>query len=811
MRAASPPRASRTSAAAGAHRLCATAAALAFGFVVEADFGQAAHAASAAAPDTVPATTVAAPTGDASSETLVLEIIVNGTSQGEPSTFERRGEALFASTETLNQAGIRTEGVKPGADGLIALDAIPDLHYRYDPQKQQVVIDVALHQQIAQQLGYHVVAAPEATSGTGFVLNYDASYLHASGDGTSNQLALWSEQRLFSPLGVLDNTGTWIDGDGTDRYTRLDTNFSFSDAAKLFTLNVGDSISGSLPWTRAVRFGGIQIQRNFSLQPSLVTFPLPVIAGSAAVPSAVDLYINGLRQYSGNAAPGPFQIAQPPTLTGAGVAQVTVTDVLGRRVTTSVPLYVDTRRLSQGLYDYSAEVGFLRENYGIDSFSYNSSPLVSGTLRYGLRDWLTLQSHVEAAQSLRNGGFGTILGVGDAGSLSLAAAGSTTSGASGALYSADYQYIGPRFSFDLQGTRATSGYRDLAALDGGVLFRHQYQATGSVAVFRTQSINVSYIDAEDSYAGHSRVVTLGYSGQVSGRWSIYSSVYKDFAQSGVWGASVGVTVALGGNTSASATVMRNGNQTSANVTASRPADFGGGWGWAVQGGAGSDYHLGFASANYRSNVGDFQATAQRFNGVNTGTLEATGALTVMGGTVLPSRTLGDGFALVSTDGVANVPVLQENRVVGTTNSRGYLLVPDMPSYERNQIAIDPLALPADAMIENSKTDVAPERRAGVLVHFGLEKYTGASVSFVDEAGKPLPAGSVATVTPGGASSVVGYDGVAFFDKLDAQNTVQVEGKGVTCSADVPFDPASAKEMPQLGPITCRANAPAGNQ
>ncbi|WP_321954747.1 fimbria/pilus outer membrane usher protein [Paraburkholderia bannensis] len=738
-------------------------------------------------------------------ETLVLEIIVNGTSQGEPSTFEQRDAKLYARPETLSDAGIRVDNVKAGPDGWIALDAIPDMHYRYDPQRQQVVIDIALRQQVAQQLGYHVIAPPKATSGTGFVLNYDASYVDTWGNGSSSQLGVWSEQRLFSPLGVLSNTGTWLNGAGVNSYTRLDSDYSYSDASKLFTLNVGDSISGSLPWTRAVRFGGIQIQRNFSLQPSLVTFPLPVIAGSAAVPSAVDLYINGLRQYSGNAQPGPFQIAQPPALTGAGVAQVTVTDVLGRRVTTSVPLYVDTRRLSQGLFDYSAEIGFLREGYGTDSFSYNSSPLFSATFRYGLRNWLTLQNHVEVAQSLRNAGMGSIVGLGDAGSLSLAGAGSTTSGASGALYSADYQYIGPRFSLDLQGTRATPGYRDLAAIDGGVLFRHQYQVTGSVTILRAQTLNASYIDAEDSYAGHSRVLTLGYSAQTGSRWSLYANVFKDYARSGVWGGSIGVTVSLGGNASATATVTRNGGQTTANVSASRPADFGGGWGWAVQGGAGSDYHLGFASANYRSTVGDFQATAQRFNGTNTGTLGATGALTVMDGTVLPSRTLGDGFALVSTDGVANVPVLQENRVVGTTNARGYLLVPDMPSYERNQLSIDPLALPADALIETSKEEVAPERRAGVLVRFGLKKYTGASVSFVDDAGQPLPAGAVATAQPAGVSSIVGYDGLAFFERLEAQNTITIEGKGVNCSVKLPFNSASATDMPQLGPIVCHAN------
>ncbi|WP_322054258.1 fimbria/pilus outer membrane usher protein [Paraburkholderia bannensis] len=765
-------------------------------------------AAMPSAPDTLPPLPAPLPPDTGQTETLALEIIVNGTSRSRPATFELRANALYARPETLTEAGIRTDNVQPLADGWIALDSVPELRYRYEPQKQQVAFEVSTRQQIAQQLGFPVSRPAIAASATGVVLNYDASYVHSWGNSTGSDLGVWSEARFFSPYGVLDNTGTYISSSNTGRYTRLDTNWSYSNPSNLFTITVGDAISGSLPWTRAVRFGGIQIQRDFSLQPTLTTFPLPTIAGSAAVPSAVDLYINGLRQYSGNAAPGPFQIAQPPALTGAGVAQVTVTDVLGRRVTTSIPLYIDTRRLSEGLYDYSAEAGFLRDGYGIDSFSYHSAPFFSGTLRYGLRNWLTLQSHLETAKSLRNGGFGSIVGIGNVGSLSLAIAGSSASSASGALYSAGYQYIGRRFSISLQGAQATPGYRDLVALDGGLTFRHQYQATTSISMLATQTLSASYIDAENSFAGHARVATLGYSGQVGGGCSLYASLYRDFAQHGVWGASIGITIALGGSASASATLTRTGDQSTANVSASRPADFSGGWGWAVQGGAGSDYHLGFASAHYRSTVGDFQATAQHFDGTNTGTLEATGAIAVMDGTVAASRTLGDGFALVSTDQVPNVPVLQENRVVGTTNARGYLLVPDLPSYQRNQIAIDTLALPADAQIDTPEQDIAPQRRSGVLVRFGLKQYTGASVSFIDEAGQPLPVGSVATAQPGGATSVIGYDGVAFLAHLDATNTVSIHGNGADCTASVPFDAASAKSLPQIGPFICeRAAAP----
>ncbi|SAK75205.1 fimbrial biogenesis outer membrane usher protein [Caballeronia catudaia] len=721
-------------------------------------------------------------------QTLVLEIVLNGASLGEPATFRLRDGQLYAEPSTLEDAGVRVNDLKPDAEGWIALASIPGLHAEYSVAKQQAILQVDEARRVTQRIGYHTPATPKATPGTGFVLNYDITYLRNIGDVHDDQFGVWSEQRFFTHYGVFDNTGTYLNGMGLNRYTRLDTNWTYSRPSTLFTMTVGDTISGSLAWSRSVRYGGIQLQRDFSLRPDLITFPLPVFAGSAAVPSAVDLYINGLRQYSGNAAPGPFQISQPPSLTGAGVAQVVVTDALGRRVTTSIPLYIDTRLLAKDLSNYSIDIGFLRDNYTISSNDYESSPIFSGLYGYGVTDWLTLQAHAEGGQGLSNGGAGAIIGIGDAGVLSTAAAASKLHGMTGALFSIGYQYIGPKFSFTVQATRATDGYRDIAALSNTSIFQHIYQTTASVALGRGQSASLSYIDSLDSFSGHARVATLAYNAQVGKRWSLFATTYRDFLQRGVWGGSIGVTFALGGD-----------------VTASRPADFSGGWGWSVQGGAGADYRHAFAGANYRASFGDFQATAQRFNGVTTATVEAAGALVVMDGTVLPSRTLTDGFALVSTDGLAKVPVTQENRLVGATDTRGYLLVPDLTSYQRNQLAIDPLALPPDVQIDRTRLDIAPERRSGALAHFGMARYQGASVSFVDANGQALPAGAMATLAPSGATATVGYDGLAFFDKLDANNEVTIHGRNLDCTADVKYAAPAAGTLAQIGPVPCTAN------
>jgi outer membrane usher protein FimD/PapC len=135
------------------------------------------------------------------------------------------------------------------------------------------------------------------------------------------------------------NSGFDRHGNGGFEAIRLDTTYVYSDPRSLRRYRAGDFISGSLPWTRPVRMGGAQINLDFSMRPDLITFPVPSISGSAAVPSTVDVLVNGSTVRSGSVAPGPFEVPQVPVISGAGTVTTTVTDALGRQVTTELPFY----------------------------------------------------------------------------------------------------------------------------------------------------------------------------------------------------------------------------------------------------------------------------------------------------------------------------------------------------------------------------------------------------------------------------------------------------------------------------------------
>ena len=108
-----------------------------------------------------------------------------------------------------------------------------------------------------------------------------------------------------------------------------------------------------------------------------MTTPLAQFLGEATLPSAVDLYINGVKQYSGNVPAGPFQLNTVPTINGAGSAQVVLTDAFGRSSVINLSLYATNRLLQAGLADWSVEVGPVRERYGVASFDYASRQLLS--------------------------------------------------------------------------------------------------------------------------------------------------------------------------------------------------------------------------------------------------------------------------------------------------------------------------------------------------------------------------------------------------------------------------------------------------
>lgn len=733
---------------------------------------------------------------------VYLEVTVNGEALPFIVHFRATEKKLSIAGSDLARIGVAINTLHIAAAAEVQLDAIPGVRYRYDQTHQRVAITLPDNVRKPFRIdSRQLPQAMAATSGRGFVLNYDAF----AQSETDHRFALWMEQRYFDPDGVFSNTGIAYLDAATRRYLRYDTSWSRSDPATLSTIQWGDAITSSLSWSRSIRFAGFQWRSNFALRPDLVTFPLPVLTGSAVVPSSLDLYVNNMQHFNVQVPSGPFVVNEVPGITGGGEATLVTRNALGQTVTLSMPIYIDTQMLATGLSSYSVEAGFLRRDYGIASFDYNPHLAGSGSWREGVSNALTVEAHGEATNHLFNAGAGTLVRLGMAGVIH-SAIGISEGRLAGTQVSVGYQWIEPHFAIDAQSIRTFGHYGDLAALDGAPVPAHTDRFTVSLPFFSSQNFALSYIGTKLSRVEASRIASITYGLSLRHNLSLDLSAYRDIYQHSSRGIFLNVSLGLENNVSVNAVAGSQRGQAYNNLQALRPVDYGGGWGWGLQSGQFNQMGFHQAQLQYLGHAGQLTGTVQNYAGRTTASFDDLGAIVLMDGDIQFSRRIYDGFALVSTDGVAGVPVLHENRLLGQTDDHGHLLVPDLNSYQDNRLSIDTAKLPVDMRIDTTAKDVVPQVQSGVLVRFPIERYAAASILLYDISGKPIPEGTRVHHVESGADTIVGYDGLTFVNDLQATNHLQLDGVAWHCAVSFAYKAPTHHTLPLIGPLTCRREA-----
>jgi outer membrane usher protein len=597
------------------------------------------------------------------------------------------------------------------------------------------------------------------------------------------------------------------DTGGQDRFVRLDTTWSTSFPDSLLTLRIGDTLTDALSWSRATRIGGIQFGRNFSLQPYLITAPMPSFLGAATLPSDVELYINGVRQYQGRVPAGPFQLNTIPNINGAGNAQVVMTDALGRATTLNFSLYDTHQLLAKGLSDWSAEFGVVRRDYGVSSFEYGHDPAASGTWRYGVSDHFTAEAHAEATAELSNAGGGGSWLLGQAGVLSGAAARSSYKGHDGSLLELGYDWRNDRFNFAIGGNRTFGDYRDVASLYEAAPPRISAHALASYTTASLGSFSASYLHLRYRDQPATRFANASWFKSIGKRASLNVNLNQDLDRNEDRSVYVGLTIALDDRTSLNAGVSHDQDRSSAALDVSHPVSSQGGFGWRADVRAGAGQSGGQAELDYLGRYGRISSGVSAFGDSRYAYADASGSLVLIGGHPFAARRIDDAFAVVSTDGIANVPVELENRPIGTTDANGVLLVTPLNAYQDNRLSIDPMQLPADVRIDRVRTVAAPADRAGTMVRFGITPIRAASIILVDAAGSVLPLGTRVRVRGRGYEpALVGFDGIVYLDTLDVRSELDIENDNGRCTVSVDYH-KQAEGLPQIGPLTCRLEQP----
>jgi outer membrane usher protein len=764
-----------------------------------------------------------------------LKVAINGIDQGVIVPFTRMPNGAFA----LKRGDLEALDLKvpPDVHGdLIILRDISGVATLYNEAQQSIDLLFPDSLRVTQVLkgSYRKDPVPITPSATGALLNYtlfgmkNTSFFYGGSVGVplnAPNLSLSGDLNIFSPLGHLSNT--FVSNmvgpiHGIKRFTRLNTTATYRNAEDLYTVHGGDFVSGGLWWTYPVRLGGIQIQRDFSLQPNFITMPLPAFSGSAALPSTVDIYNQNIKIFSSDVKPGPFLIPNIPQLSKSSSVQVVMRDTLGREVTTSIPFYTSSKLLVPGLTSYSLDVGYPRYLFGTDSFNYGNKIVASGSLRHGLTNRLTLEIHGEGGDGLINGGFGSALHAGPLGIFSLAGGGSLFRNEGGTYIAGAYEWSQPYFSIFLTSRRNFGFYNDIGSIsDRHFIMNDSPSMTGFwknwVAQNRSQLRGSDQVTLSVPFPAFASALSIAmtraqYTDSTASNFLNFSMstalLRGNLSVSGFWdlerknkGIYATYSLTLGEHLWGSVNATGSSNVSGYGFDLLKNKGPEDSWSWRITDREGpSPYRM--VRADVDTHFGHISGSVQN-SGRNTNVSgQVSGSLVFMDSGLLIGAPINGSFGVVDV-GSPGVVVKQNNHVVGKTNSGGRILVPNLSSYFSNKIEVDPITLPPDRVIEKTEMFVLPPPQTGIRLSFSdsaLEQ--GALVQFVDPQNVPLPLSSYGRIEGQGEDFIIGHDGEAYILGLKEPTLVRIHTPKNVCLANIPTLALLERTRIPIGPVIC---------
>ena len=559
-------------------------------------------------------------------------------------------------------------------------------------------------------------------------------------------------------------------------------------------------------WGRAVRFGGIQYQTNFTTQPGFIAYPSIAANGSAALPSTVDVFVNNALVAQRAVPPGPFSITNIPTINGSGNVQLVVRDLFGREQIITQPFYGSVNLLKAGLDQFSYEAGFERQNFGSDSNDYGPG-VASATYRRGFTDQFTGEVHAEATRDLFAGGGAANYLWNEIGVFSASVAGSGGGAGTGALGTLGFQRQTSRWSVAAQGAWSSRNFTLVGATPDSPVPLRQWSANVGYQADQYGSVNVTYVAQDFRSKPNVHVLSAGYGVRLAS-WAFFNvTAAKTFGATGGTSIVATVTVPLGDLTTASAAYVgtRSPSEPKSNdgiFTLQKSLPLGEGYGYRLVAHTHDEYEAGFG---YQNNFGTYSIEAARFLGATSERLDVTGGIGMVGGHPFLSRQITDSFAVVRVADYPGVGVLQDNQPVGRTGADGYAILPTLRAYDINPVSIEQNDLPLDAEIDKLKIQVVPYYRSGLLLDFPVRRAHGGTLHILLDDGAPMPSGALVSIVDRAEEFPVALKGEAYLTGLEQHNRLRATWKGKNCEFDADL-PRTSDPIPELGTFVCHGVA-----
>ncbi len=740
-------------------------------------------------------------------ELVVMKIVLNREDMGEFFLVLTTDNDIWVKKDDIDSIGLKDGlGSERSFDQetYISLKSIPELNFHLN--EEDVTVDITAppgmfreHDiNISYTKPYKVVYTKDQSA----FLNYAANYNHKEEDPITD---------ISAELGISSgdyfgmSTFSYQKIKEEEKTVRLMTNLTHNNRKELRTTTLGDFSASSGFLSSGEVLGGINISKNYSMDPVFLKFPSLDINGTVDTPSDIEIYMNGLLVQKEKLSPGIFSFNNVPATVGLGTSTMVITDVFGREHTITSPYYYSDRLLKKGLHEYSYSLGYIRNNYGIESFSYGN-PAFLGFHNFGLSNSVKAGCAAEASGNTLSMGPSASILIPGSGILDAVAAFSHSEGKYGFTGYAGNSFQSRSISTGVSIQYNSREYSNLSTKPSDD--KPRFQVRGSIGMGNK---NTGFLTAEYSYADmyentEKSRAAVSYNRILSKNTTFFIIAGETRELETTFDVFAGLHIYFGKDTSGSVSYSGgSGNETKKiSIQKSIPSGNGFGYGADLRNSGDSTYVNG--DVLYKNNTGIYGLDYSN-KSIDTGyKISVSGGIGLIDNSIFFSRPIYDSFAKVKVDNLEGVRVYKSGNEIGRTDKDGKVIVPNIRSFHDNRIGIESSDIPINYNIESLKQYISAPYRSGSLVEFNVSKIQGFG-GFVNiiENGAEVPAefGNISVnARDKTIHGFIGRDGEFYIENIPlGKHPATVIYKGKECIFDI-IIPDTDEIMVDLGEITC---------
>ena len=600
-----------------------------------------------------------------------------------------------------------------------------------------------------------------------------------------------------------------------ENFVRLMSNITYDRRDTLQRFVAGDfyALSGDLG--SSLNLGGLSFSKIYRIDPYFVNRPLFSFTGLATLPSEVDVYLDGTKIATERFSPGQFSLENINYYGGAQSLEVVVKDSFGRETRYRLPFYFTDILLSKGLHEYSYNLGFMREQYGVRSDDYRKLAF-SAYHKYGVTDAFNIGISAEAKQGTYVIGPQVSLLLWRLGTLVLSFSGSHDEdlrGGNAALV--NYGYQGTMFNWRLLYKQYSRHYRTVATDASAARTKSEVGAGIGFGTREFGSLSVNFTDTKRYRDEDTKTYAVTYSRNIMRNATLLSSYKHVREQKNSDEFFVGLTFYFAGNTTLAASHLQDRERNAQVLQLTRNVPVGEGYGYRIYAdreesrGTVSNTVNPFFQYNGRYGIytGEYRGTYRGRSRAEMYRFTAAGSVAYTGNTLGLSRPINDSFGVVQAGDLKGVGVFVNNVEIGKTNASGKVFVPNLNSYLDNQVSINEKDVPMDYTIDVVTKYVSPPLRSGSYISFDVARFFAITGTLhVEEHGEARPAEFFEVtmeVDQKEISFPTGRGGEFYFENVrPGTHRAFFDYNDKRCSFDMVI-PKSDDVIIDLGAVTCR--------